>query len=35
MGEYRKVVPFIEEDEVMYTHIKNSVNFIREFNYKK
>ena len=35
MGEYRKVVPFIEEDEVMYTHIKNSVNFIREFNFKK
>jgi histidine ammonia-lyase len=32
VAEYRQVVPFIDEDEVMYTHIANSVDFIR--NYK-
>ncbi len=31
--EYRKVVNFIEEDEVMYTHINNSVAFLQS-NYK-
>jgi len=30
VGSYRKVVPFIAEDEVMYTHIHNSIAFIRE-----
>lgn len=28
--EYRKVVPFIVNDEVMYPHIKNSIDFLRE-----
>ena len=27
--DYRKVVPFIEEDEVMYPHIARSVEFLR------
>ena len=27
--EYRKVVNFIEEDEVMYTHINNSIKFLQ------
>ncbi|MFI3287512.1 MAG: histidine ammonia-lyase [Rikenellaceae bacterium] len=27
--EYRKVVPFIDDDTVMYTHIENSIKFIR------
>ena len=27
-AQYRKVVPFIENDEVMYTHIANSIKFI-------
>ncbi|MDR1684186.1 MAG: histidine ammonia-lyase [Elusimicrobiota bacterium] len=26
--EYRRIVPFIENDEVMYTHIENSVKFL-------
>ena len=30
VSRYRKIVPFISEDEVMYTHIHNSINFIRE-----
>ncbi|MDD2281464.1 MAG: histidine ammonia-lyase [Bacteroidales bacterium] len=33
VSRYRKIVPFISEDEVMYTHIHNSVNFIREQYY--
>lgn len=28
--DYRKVVPFIDNDEVMYPHIKNSVDFVRD-----
>ena len=32
--EYRKVVPFIEEDEVMYTHMQNSSDFIKSYNYQ-
>lgn len=28
-SEYRKVVPFIENDEVMYPHIAKSVEFLR------
>ncbi len=27
---FRKRVPFIEEDEVMYTHIANAIEFVRE-----
>jgi len=27
--QYRKVVNFIEDDEVMYTHINNSIEFLR------
>jgi len=33
VSRYRKIVPFISEDEVMYTHIHNSINFIREQYY--
>ena len=29
VAEYRKVVNFIENDEVMYVHINNSVEFLR------
>lgn len=32
ISEYRTVVPFIDEDEVMYTHISNTIDFIRHFN---
>lgn len=32
MSEYRKVVPFIDEDQVMYTLISKSVDFIRNYN---
>lgn len=28
--DYRKVVPFIEEDQVMYTHIANTIKFLRK-----
>ncbi len=31
IADYRKVVPFIEEDTVMYTHIANSTEFIRKY----
>ena len=30
-AEYRKAVPFIENDEVMYSHIAKSVEFLRHF----
>lgn len=30
VADYRKVVPFIEEDTVMYTHIANSVEFLKK-----
>lgn len=29
VADYRKVVPFIEEDQVMYTHIQNSIEFLK------
>jgi histidine ammonia-lyase len=32
VSEYRRVVPFIEEDEVMYTHIANSVMFVHNYS---
>lgn len=32
VAQYREVVPFIEEDEVMYTHMANSVKFIRNYS---
>lgn len=31
-ADYRKVVPFIGDDEVMYTHIESSVQFLRHEN---
>ncbi len=31
VADYRKVVPFIEEDTIMYTHIANSTEFIRKY----
>jgi histidine ammonia-lyase len=30
VADYRKVVPFIAEDEVMYPHIHNSIKYIRQ-----
>lgn len=30
-GAYRRVVPFIEEDQVMYTHINHSIEFLRSY----
>ncbi|WP_295435238.1 histidine ammonia-lyase [uncultured Prevotella sp.] len=30
-AEYRKVVPFIINDEVMYPHIQHSIDFLREY----
>ena len=32
VGEYRKVVNFVSDDEIMYTHIHNSVKFISEYS---
>jgi histidine ammonia-lyase len=32
--EFRKTVPFIKDDKVMYTEIEKSVNFIRSFKHK-
>lgn len=32
MLQYRKVVPFIEEDEVMYIHMNKSAEFIKSYN---
>lgn len=32
MSKYRKVVPFIEEDEVMYIHMNKSAEFIKSYN---
>ena len=29
--EYRKVVPFIDNDEIMYPHIASSIQFLREY----
>ena len=29
VAEYRKVVPFIQDDEVMYPHIESSIQFLR------
>lgn len=29
LADYRKMVPFIEEDQVMYIHIANTVQFLR------
>lgn len=30
VADYRKVVPFIEEDQVMYVHIQHSIEFLRK-----
>ncbi|HPD96167.1 MAG: histidine ammonia-lyase [Bacteroidales bacterium] len=35
VAEYRKVVKFVEVDKVMYSEIQKSVDFIRNFKYKK
>ena len=32
-SDYRKVVPFIEEDEIMYTHMKRSTDFLKLYKY--
>ncbi len=32
VSDYRKIVPFIEEDQVMYTHIQNSVEFLHNYD---
>lgn len=31
VAKYREVVPFIEEDEVMYIHMANSADFVRKY----
>ena len=33
-ADYRKVVPFIEDDEVMYPHIARSVEFLQQNSYE-
>ncbi|PKO98203.1 MAG: histidine ammonia-lyase [Bacteroidetes bacterium HGW-Bacteroidetes-8] len=30
VSKYRRVVPFVKEDEVMYIHINNSISFLRD-----
>lgn len=30
VADYRKIVPFIEEDQVMFTHIANTIEFLRK-----
>ena len=32
VAQYREVVPFIQEDEVMYTHMANSIRFDRKYS---
>jgi len=32
-AQYRMVVPFIEEDEIMYTHMQKSTEFIKSYKY--
>lgn len=32
VSEYRKVVNFVSDDEIMYTHIHNSVKFIQDYS---
>lgn len=32
VAQYREVVPFIQEDEVMYTHMANSIRFVRNYS---
>lgn len=31
--QFREHVPFVEEDQVMYLHINNAVNFLKQLNY--
>jgi len=31
LAEYRKIVPFIEEDQVMYLHMQRSIEFIQSY----
>ena len=30
VADYRKVVPFVDVDQVMYVHIHNTIDFLRE-----
>lgn len=32
LEKYRKKIPFIQHDQILYTHISNSADFIRNFN---
>lgn len=34
LSDYRKVVPFIEEDQVMHIHIENTIQFLAEVSYE-
>ncbi len=34
VADYRKIVPFIDNDEIMYTHIDKSVRFINNLEFK-
>lgn len=34
LSDYRKVVPFIEEDQLMHVHIENSIQFLTEVSYE-
>ncbi len=31
--EYRRVVPFVDDDQVLYTHIENSIKFLRSYQW--
>ena len=30
VADYRKIVPFVEEDKIMYTEIEKSVQFLKQ-----
>jgi len=32
--DYRKVVPFVDKDRVLFTDIKNSIEFLRTYNFE-
>jgi histidine ammonia-lyase len=34
ISDYRKVVPFVDKDRVLFTDIKNSIEFLRTYNFE-
>ena len=34
IADYRKVVPFVDKDRVLFTDIKNSIDFLRTYNFE-